>query len=121
MGPCRPDPWYFAMTADQEPVDVVTQRTRDLLGEPLLVHSTSWRRIRSGVVLTFVVVISERDGTRLAAVRIHRAGLARSAAKTPPSSITTGQVLEHGLRHLAWLMKDDDIVHSVLGRVGSAP
>lgn len=30
---------------------------RDQLGEPLLVHSTSWRRDREAVILSFVVVI----------------------------------------------------------------
>ncbi len=47
---------------------------------------------------------------------IHREGLARSAATVPAIAVTAGQVLEHSLRHLAWLLKDDELVRSVLGR-----
>ena len=115
-GPHSPDPWYLEIAADEDPMELVTRRSRNLLGEPLLVHSTSWRRTRSALVLTFIVVISERRGQERAGVPIHREGLARSAATLPAIAVTGGQVLEHSLRHLAWLLKDDELVRSVLGR-----
>jgi hypothetical protein len=31
-----------------------------------------------------------------------------------PTKIATSQVIEHGLRHLAWLAKEDPVVGSVL-------
>jgi hypothetical protein len=115
-GPHCPDPWYLEIAADEDPMQLVTRRSRNLLGEPLLVHSTSWRRADSALVLTFIVVISERRGKERFGVPIRREALARSAATMPAIGITSGQVLEHGLRHLAWLLKDDELVRLVLGR-----
>jgi hypothetical protein len=113
-GPCGPDPWYIEVGADDDPVDVVTRLARNLMGEPLLVHSTSWRRGRGSVILSFVVVNREGQAPELAGIPIGRAELARSAATSAPSSIAYQQVLEHGLRHLAWLVNDDDVVRSTL-------
>ena len=45
-GPCGPDPWYIEVGANDNPVEVVTRLARNLMGDPLLVHSTSWRRAR---------------------------------------------------------------------------
>jgi hypothetical protein len=41
---------------------------------------------------------------------IHRAELARSEAASAPTTVADAQVLEHGLRHLAWLAEDDEVV-----------
>src|SRR5258708_26394177 len=95
-------------------VEVVGGLSRNLMGEPVLVHSTSWRRARGAVVLSFVVVNSEDQAPDLAGVPISRAELARSAATSPAQTIPAAQVLEHGLRHLAWLAKEDPLVISVL-------
>ena len=40
--------------------------------------------------------------------------MARSEATHAPAAIASQQVLEHGLRHLAWLVRDDATVRSVL-------
>jgi hypothetical protein len=113
-GPCGPDPWYIEVGADDDPVEVVGRLARNLMGEPLLVHSTSWRRARGSVVLSFVVVNHEGQAPELAGIPIGRVDLARSGATHAPVSIAHQQVLEHGLRHLAWLVKDDETVRSVL-------
>jgi hypothetical protein len=113
-GPCGPDPWYIEVGADDDPVEVVGRLARNLMGEPLLVHSTSWRRARGSVVLSFVVVNHEGQAPELAGIPIGRADLARSGATHAPVSIAHQQVLEHGLRHLAWLVKDDETVRSVV-------
>ena len=55
-GPCGPDPWYTEVGSNDDPVEVVTRLSRNLMGEPLLVHSTSWRRARGSVILSFVVI-----------------------------------------------------------------
>src|ERR1700676_828825 len=52
-GPCGPDPWYIELDAQDDPEEVVTRLSRHLMGEPILVHSTSWRRARGAVVLSF--------------------------------------------------------------------
>lgn len=93
---------------------MVGRLSRDLMGEPLLVHSTSWRRARGSVILSFVVVNRDDQAPELAAIPVGRVGLARSGAVRAAAAITHEQVLEHGLRHLAWLVGDDATVRSVL-------
>lgn len=109
-GPCGPAPWLLALGPTDHPVEVVTRIVRDVVGDPLLVHSTSWRRDRDAVILSFVVAI---DGTLvgpMASLPITRSELARGEATAPPREIATTQVVEHGLRHMAWLAKDDPVV-----------
>jgi hypothetical protein len=113
-GPCGPDPWYVEITAADDPVEVVSTLTRNLMGAPILVHSTSWRRARGGVVLSFVVVNGDGQAPDLAGIPISRAELARSDATSAAKTIAAAQVLEHGLRHLAWLAREDPVVMSVL-------
>ena len=109
-GPCGPDPWYIEIATEDDPVEVVSRLSRNLMGEPMLVHSTSWRRARGAVVLSFVVVNSELQAPQLVGVPINRAELARSGTTTAPKTIAAAQVLEHGLRHLAWLSREDQVV-----------
>jgi len=45
---------------------------------------------------------------------IGRADLARGDATAAPLSIGTVQVLEHALRHLSWLVRDDPAVRVAL-------
>jgi len=111
-GPCGPEPWYIEVNRGDDPVQVVTRLATEVLGRPRLVHSTSWRRDRESVILTFAVVVDHV--AELASVPIARAELARSAATAAPESIAHAQVLEHGLRHLAWLARDDPVVSAEL-------
>jgi hypothetical protein len=113
-GPCGPDPWYIEVGAKDDPVEVVARLSRNLMGDPLLVHSTSWRRARGSVILSFVVVNAENQAPELAGIPIGRAELPRSGATKAPKSIAANQVLEHGLRHLAWLAAEDDVVNRTL-------
>jgi len=113
-GPCGPDPWYVEVGAADDPVEVVARLAANLMGPPLLVHSTSWRRDLGGVILSFVVVNSPGQAPQLAGIPVQRAELARSSATNAATAIRTGQVLEHGLRHLAWLAKEDETVRSTL-------
>lgn len=113
-GPCGPEPWYIEVGEDEDPVEVVTRLSTNLLGPPLLVHSTSWRRARGGVILTFVVVIREDQAPQHVGVPIARAELARNSATEAPKAIAASQVIEHGLRHLAWLAQEDPVVPTIL-------
>jgi hypothetical protein len=119
-GPCGPDPWYIEVGADEDPVEIVKKLARSLMGEPLLVHSTSWRRARGSVILSFVVVNRDGQAPELAGIPVRRAELARGGATSAPISVAYQQVLEHGLRHLAWLVKDDDVVRSTLDEAWKA-
>jgi hypothetical protein len=109
-GPDGPIPWLLELGATDHPVEVVDRIVRDVVGPPSLVHSTSWRRDRDAVILSFVVVIDEGVVGEMASAPIGRAELARSEATAAPREIAYQQVVEHGLRHLAWLVADDPVV-----------
>ena len=109
-GPCGPEPWYLEVGAQEDPLSVVASAVRRVIGEPIVAHSTSWRTDRGGVILSFVVVIDEELARQFADVPVQRSDLARNSATGAPDDISYQQVLEHGLRHLAWLMQDDAVV-----------
>ena len=95
-------------------MEVVKRLSTNLMGPPLLVHSTSWRRGPGGVILSFLVVVGEDQASELASVPIGRTELARNTATEAPSGIATSQVVEHALRHVAWLALDDEAVKAAL-------
>ena len=103
-------PWIIELDDVEHPVEAVDRIVRGLVGAPLLVHSTSWRRDGPAVILSFVVVIGSEQASGMASEPIRRAALARSEATRAPSAIGHEQVLEHGIRHLAWLAQDDEAV-----------
>jgi hypothetical protein len=109
-GPCGPAPWLIDIERADHPVEVVARIVRDEIGEPRIVHSTSWRRDREAVILSFVVVIDAGLRGSMASAPIGRSELARSEATAAPAEIAHEQVLEHALRHLAWLIRDDPVV-----------
>ena len=45
---------------------------------------------------------------------VTRAQLARGRATGPPAEVHLSQVVEHGLRHLAWLVGGDEVIHEAL-------
>jgi hypothetical protein len=114
-GPCGPEAWLIELGADDDPVEAVTRLTRSNVGEPIVVHSTSWRRDRDAVILSFVVVIRREAAAEMDSVAVGRSDLARGGASSAPDAIDHHQVLEHGLRHLAWLVRDDAVVKEELG------
>lgn len=111
-GPCGADPWLIETDRSDHPLDVVRRIVHDVLGEPIVVHSTSWRFDRQSVYLSFVVVIATTGP--MSFVPVERVDLARSRATEAPASIAHGQVLEHGIRHLAWLATEDAAVRDTL-------
>lgn len=113
-GPCGAEPWYLEIGPQEDPVSIVSAATRRVLGEPVVVHSTSWRTDRGGVILSFVVVVDAETARAFETVDVKRSDLARSDATTAPTEIAYQQVLEHGLRHLAWLVQDDQVVAQTL-------
>ena len=113
-GPCGPEPWYVEVARGADPMAAVADIVRANLGAPAVLHSTSWRQSRSGVVLTFVAVMDDERVRGLAAVPVVRAALVRGDATSAPREIAAGPVIEHGLRHLAWLAQDDPAVAAAL-------
>jgi len=113
-GPCGSEPWMLEIGASEHPVEVVSRIVGAAIGKPILVHSTSWRRDHDAVILSFVVVIDATLVRSMASTPIIRVDLARSQAATAPATIAFAQVVEHGLRHLAWLIQDDPVVAAEL-------
>jgi hypothetical protein len=113
-GPDGPTPWLVQLDDVEHPVEAVDRILRGTVGPPLLVHSTSWRREGPAVVLSFLAVIGVDQVGGMASGSIDRADLARSGATHAPARIGHEQVLEHALRHLAWLAEDDEVVASHL-------
>jgi hypothetical protein len=109
-GPCGAAPWYLEVAADEDPTAVVAAAIRRVIGEPVVVHSTSWRRDRGSVVLSFVAVIDQGLLGQMITTPVVRTELARGGADTAPLKIATPSVIEHGIRHLAWLVMDDPVV-----------
>jgi len=113
-GPCGSAPWLIEVGADQHPLDVVARMVGEVVGPPRLVHSTSWRQESGAVVLSFLVVIDPALVGSMASEPVGRAELARNTATAAPRAIASAAVVEHGLRHLAWLAKEDPVVSSEL-------
>jgi hypothetical protein len=82
----------------------------------LVLHSTSWRHVGDEVVLTYLVVVETPTplSEHLTDEPVERADLARGDATAAPGAIAVNQVLEHALRHLAWLLADDPAVAAAL-------
>ena len=81
---------------------------------PRAVHSTSWRFEGDRVVLTYLAVVDGRTAQGWESNEVRRKDLARGTATGPPPEIGVEQVIEHGLRHLAWLIKDDPVIRDLL-------
>lgn len=113
-GPDGPRPWLIEIGVTDHPLEVVDQIIRGTIGDPMIVHSTSWRRDHDAVILTFLVIIDASAVEAMPSRTVGRAALARSEATTAPREISTDAVLEHALRHLAWLVQDDPVVAAEL-------
>jgi class 3 adenylate cyclase/CRP-like cAMP-binding protein len=85
--------------------------------EPKAVHSTSWRYERGRLILTYLAVLDGRvePPQGMSSLDVRRADLARGSATGPPPSIQIDSVVEHALRHLAWLLQDDPAIKRTLG------
>jgi hypothetical protein len=67
-------------------------------------------------LLTFLVAVErpERIPNAYEVELVARAELARGYATGPPPHVHLSQVVEHGLRHLAWLVREDRAIHRAL-------
>ncbi len=113
-GPCGPEPWLIEAVDSGHPMALVDRMARDNLDEVTLLHSTSWRYQDGQVVLSFVAVIPPDAIGDMGAVPVDRSELARGSAHEAPTDVAWAAVLEHGLRHLAWLVEDDEAVAAAL-------
>jgi hypothetical protein len=96
--------------------DIATRALADLGLQPMVLHSTSWRHSENEVLLTYLAIVQPETPLPLdwETVEIGHVDLARGGATTPPPVIGVGQVLEHALRHLAWLIEEDEGIKAAL-------
>ena len=104
--------WAPGSTADA----VLTAALARYALEARVLHSTSWRHDGEHVVLTYLAVVDPPTemNENLVPEPVGRTELARGAAIAAPTSIQVDQVVEHALRHLSWLLRDDLVVAAAL-------
>jgi hypothetical protein len=117
LRPRRLRSWVVDWRPSTPPRQLVLDRLTEAGLRPCVVHSTSWRHDQGRLVLTHLAVLTghTRDTGELEAVAVRRCPLARSSATHPPAVIQVEQVVEHALRHLAWLAHEDAVVRRCLG------
>lgn len=105
-----------AWDPDLDPAESIVDAVASLGVSPVMVHSTSWRVADRRIVLTFLVVVeppADLPDTYEAEL-VARVELARGQARGGPAEVHLSQVVEHGLRHLAWLVGEDRTIHDAL-------
>lgn len=102
---------------DLDPHEAIVDAVAELGLSPIMVHSTSWRVVGQVLLLTFLVAVEPPASVpeTCEVELVTRAELARGRAVGPPPQVHLSQVLEHGLRHLAWLVREDDAIEHALG------
>jgi hypothetical protein len=114
VGPIPRRPWIVPLDRDRHPTESVRLAIAEKIGMPWVVHSTSWRHDECQIVLTYMAVVDEGLVDREVRWQIVRSSIAGSDAASPTFPIAAAQVVEHGLRHLAWLSIHDSAVSSAL-------
>ena len=111
-----------AWDADLDPHEVIVDAVAELGLTPFMVHSTSWRVVDRQILLTFLVAVEPPIDVPVdcEVELVTRAELARGRATGPPPVVHLPQIVEHGLRHLAWLLREDEAIHEALADWGRA-
>jgi hypothetical protein len=106
----------LGMAVGSSPGELVVRAVERYGLEPIVAHSTSWRSEPGRVILTYVAAVAPQEALSpyLADEPIGRSDLARGEARAAPAAIAEAQVLEHALRHLSWLVRDDPAVGAAL-------
>ena len=88
-------PYRIPMDLDADPLDCVGSAITETAGEPSVLHSTSWR-YEPPLILTFIAVLPKRVKGRSVRIECGR----------------RNEVFDHALRHLAWLLREDEEIRS---------
>ena len=119
LKPIHADSLRVGLAPSAKPAETVLEVLGWYPLAPLIVHSTSWRHEQGRIVLTYVAVVTvpaSLPPDSLVPMPVRRVDLARGGATSAPESIGVEAVLEHALRHLSWLMRDDPAVaHALAG------
>lgn len=109
--------WKIEHNGSEHPHAGVQRALKSLGVLVRVVHSTSWRHEPPAIVLTYLAVIDPLPAwpQGYALARVSRSELVRGTATEAPPSIGVEAVLNHGLEHLAWLVREDAAVREALG------
>lgn len=113
LKPIHADSLRVGLSPKSNPADAVIATIKWYPLTPRVVHSTSWRHNDGRVTLTYVAVVDPPERLpqdSLVELPVGRAELARGEAMAAPRAIGVEAVLEHALRHLAWLVRDDPAI-----------
>jgi len=113
MKPIHADSLRVGLSPKDTPANAVLEVLKWYPLQPVVVHSTSWRHEEGRVILTYVAVVRRPESIppdSLLELPVGRAELARGEAMAAPKTIGVDAVLEHALRHLSWLVRDDPAV-----------
>lgn len=115
-GPDCADSFIIGWPAGAKPEEVAASTLAAIGLRPIVLHSTSWRHSGQEVVLTYLAVIAPGSPApdSWEVTPVGHTELARGDATSPPPVIGVSQVLEHALRHLAWLVNEDDLIARAL-------
>ena len=117
LKPIHADSLRVGLAPSAKPAETVLEVLGWYPLAPLIVHSTSWRHEEGRIVLTYVAVVNvpaSLPPDSLVTMPVRRVDLARGGATSAPESIGVEAVLEHALRHLSWLVRDDPAVTRAL-------
>jgi len=117
MKPIHADSLRVGLGPKNTPANAVIEVLNWYPLEPVVVHSTSWRHEEGRVTLTYVAVVkppTKLPPDSLVQLPVERTELARGEAMAAPQSIAVAAVIEHAMRHLAWLVRDDPAVGQAL-------
>ena len=117
LKPVHADSLRVGLSPKSSPGDGVIAALKWYPLTPRVVHSTSWRHEDGRVTLTYVAVVDAPENLpqeSLVELPVGRAELARGEAMSAPRAIGVEAVLEHALRHLAWLVRDDPAIATAL-------
>jgi hypothetical protein len=118
LKPVHADSLRVGLRPSAKPGEVVVEVMKGYPLVPRVVHSTSWRYEEGRVILTYVAVVEppgDLPSDSLVSLPVARAEIARGDAMAPPKAIGVAAVLEHALRHLSWLVRDDPAIAAALG------
>ena len=108
--------WRISYVAQAHPHQTVSNAAGDANLEPILIHSTSWRHQKDGLILTYLVVLksSAEAPEGFGSIAFKSGAILRGGATLPPDQIGISAVLNHALEHLSWLLREDPAVQNVL-------
>jgi hypothetical protein len=109
-------PLQVGWHAEVHPNEIACRLVAEFALTPVVAHSTSWRHQPGKVILTYVAIVDEPATLppMLRSRPIARDELARGSALRAPAVIGVEQVVEHALRHLSWLQRDDPMIRDAL-------